>query len=147
MNSLNKVQLIGNTTNDIEVRETPSGQKVASFSLATNRTWKDSNGEKQEQVEFHSIVVWGKLAEIVEQYLKKGRKAYIEGRLQTKSWEDQAGNKRYKTEIVADNIILLSQKQKEEQESIPEFETEKPKSLAQKKADQATEIDIDSIPF
>lgn len=147
MNSLNKVQLIGNTTNDIEVRETPSGQKVASFSLATNRTWKDSNGEKQEQVEFHSIVVWGKLAEIVEQYLKKGWKTYIEGRLQTKSWEDQAGNKRYKTEIVADNIILLSQKQKEEQESIPEFETEKPKSLAQKKADQATEIDIDSIPF
>lgn len=147
MNSLNKVQLIGNTTYDIEVRETPSGQKVASFSLATNRTWKDSNGEKQEQVEFHSIVVWGKLAEIVEQYLKKGWKTYIEGRLQTKSWEDQAGNKRYKTEIVADNIILLSQKQKEEQESIPEFETEKPKSLAQKKADQATEIDIDSIPF
>ncbi|HBY75025.1 MAG: single-stranded DNA-binding protein [Candidatus Woesearchaeota archaeon] len=78
MNSLNKVQLIGNLTADPEVRQTPNGQYVANFSMATNRVWKDSAGMKQEQVEFHNIVVWGKLAEIVEQYVKKGKKIYIE---------------------------------------------------------------------
>jgi single-strand DNA-binding protein len=108
MNSLNKVQLIGNLTANAEIRETPNGQKVASFSIATNRTWKDASGMKQEQVEFHNISAWGGLATIIEQYTSKGKKVYIEGRLQTRSWDDQAGQKKYKTEVVAENIILLS---------------------------------------
>lgn len=107
MNSLNKVQLIGNVTIEPEVKQTPNGQFVANFNLATNRTWKDASGTKQEQSEFHSIVVWGKLAEIVQQYVQKGKKIYIEGRLQTRSWEDQTWAKKYKTEILAENVILL----------------------------------------
>lgn len=108
MNSLNKVQLIGNLTANAEVKETPNGQKVASFSIATNRVWKDSAGMKQEQVEFHNISAWAGLATIIEQYTSKGKKVYVEGRLQTRSWDDPSGQKRYKTEIVAENIILLS---------------------------------------
>ena len=107
MNSLNRVQLIGNVTADPEIKTTPNGQKVATFSIATNRVWKDASGNKQEQTEFHNIVIWGKLADIVEQYVQKGKKLYVEGRLQTRSWEDQAGQKRYRTEIVSENIILL----------------------------------------
>lgn len=108
MNSLNKVQLIGNLTANAEVKETPNGQKVASFSLATNRVWKDTAGMKQEQVEYHNIVAWAGLATVIEQYTSKGKKVYVEGRLQTRSWDDQAGVKKYKTEIVAEQIILLS---------------------------------------
>lgn len=107
MNSLNKVQLIWNVTADPEIRQTPNWQFVANFNLATNRTWKDASWMKQDQTEFHSIVIWGKLAEIVQQYVQKWKKIYVEWRLQTRNWEDQAGQKRYKTEIVADNIILL----------------------------------------
>lgn len=107
-NSLNKVQLIGNLTADPEVRETPNGQKVATFSVATSRVWKDASGVKQENTEFHNCVAWRFLADIAEQYMNKGKKVYIEGYLQTRSWDDQStGQKRYKTEIVADNIILL----------------------------------------
>lgn len=108
MNSLNKVQLIGNLTANPEIRETPNGQKVANFSVATNRTWKDASGMKQEQSEFHSVVIWGALAGIAEQYLSKGKKVYVEGRLQTRSWDDPSGAKKYRTEIVADNLIMLS---------------------------------------
>lgn len=107
MNSLNKVQLIWNVTADPEIKQTPNGQFVANFNIATNRTWKDTTWMKQEQTEFHSIVIWGKLAEIVQQYVQKWKKIYVEWRLQTRSWEDQAWQKRYKTEIVWDNIILL----------------------------------------
>ena len=107
MNSLNKVQLIGNVTATPEVKETPSGQKVASFSLATNRTYKDASGEKQDQAEYHNIVVWGKLADITEQYITKGKKLYIEGRIQTRSWDSDSG-KRYKTEIVGESLLMLS---------------------------------------
>lgn len=106
---LNKVQLIWNNTSDIELKQTPNGQQVASFSVATNRTWKDNNGEKQEQAEFHNIVAWGKTAEIVSKYLQKWKKAYVEGRLQTRSWEKD-GEKKYRTEIVAENVILLGGK-------------------------------------
>lgn len=107
-NSLNKVQLIGNLTADPEVRETPNGQKVATFSVATSRVWKDASGMKQEQTEFHNCVAWRGLADIAEQYMNKGKKVYIEGYLQTRSWDDQStGQKRYKTEIVTDSIILL----------------------------------------
>ncbi|HVF59788.1 MAG TPA: single-stranded DNA-binding protein [Thermoanaerobaculia bacterium] len=105
---LNKVLLIGNLGRDPEVRSTPSGQPVASFTLATNRRWRDKSGAKQEQTEWHNIVVWGRQAEIAGQYLTKGKQIYVEGRLQTRSWEDrQSGEKRYRTEIVCDNFQML----------------------------------------
>lgn len=110
MYSLNKAQVIGNVTNDIEVRETPNGAKVCSFGVATNRRYKDKTGMLQEETEFHNVVLWSGLAETAEKYLKKGNKVFIEGRLQTRSWDDQAGTKRYKTEIVAENMILLTPK-------------------------------------
>lgn len=105
--SLNRAQIIGNLTRDPELRQTTNGQSVCSFGVATNRTWKDASGEKQEAAEFHNVVAWGKLAEICAQYLKKGRKTFVEGRLQTRDWEGQDGVRRYRTEIVADNMILL----------------------------------------
>lgn len=108
MLSLNRAQIIGNLTRDPELRYTPSGQAVASFGVATNRVYTDSSsGEKKESVEFHDIVTWGKLAEICNQILSKGRKVYIEGRLQTRRWEGQDGVARHKTEIVADNMLVL----------------------------------------
>lgn len=105
--SLNRAQIIGNVTRDPEVRQTPGGQSVASFSVATNSVWVDKTGQKQEKAEFHNIVAWGKLAEICGQYMQKGRKVYVEGRLQTRDWDGEDGVKRYKTEIIAENIILL----------------------------------------
>jgi len=106
-NSLNKVQLIGNLTANPEVRETPNGQKVATFSIATNRKWKDAAGVWQEEVEYHNCVAWRGLADVMEQYTQKWKKVYVEGYLKTRTWEDTAGVKRYKTEIVSDNVILL----------------------------------------
>lgn len=108
MNSLNKVQIIGNMTSDPEIKQTPTGVFVASFSVATNRKWKDKDGESKEEVEYHNIVAWSGLAKLIEQYTSKGKKLFIEGRLATRSWEDQTGVKKYKTEIVAESIILLS---------------------------------------
>jgi len=105
--NLNKAMIIGNVVRDPEMRSTPSGQNVSSFSVATNLVWKDQSGQKQEKVEFHNIVAWRRLAEIVGQYLKKGSKVYIEGRLQTRSWDDPSGVKKYRTEIVAENMIML----------------------------------------
>lgn len=107
MASLNRATLIGNLTRDPEFRTTPTGQSVVSFAIATNHSWLDANKQKQEKAEFHNIVAWGKLAEICNQYLKKGRKVYIDGRLQTRDWQGQDGVKRYRTEIVADNMIML----------------------------------------
>jgi single-strand DNA-binding protein len=105
---LNKVQLIGRLTRDPEVRTTPNGAQVASFSIATSFNWTDQSGQKKEQTEFHNVVAWRKLAEIIGQYLKKGSQVYIEGRLQTRSWDDKtSGQKRYRTEVVADNMIML----------------------------------------
>ena len=106
--SLNKASIIGNLTRDPEMRQTNSGQNVASFAVATNRSWKGQDGQKQEQVEYHNVVAWGKLAEICCQYLRKGKKVYIDGRLQTQDWEGKDGVRRYRTEIVADNMIMLS---------------------------------------
>jgi single-strand DNA-binding protein len=106
--SVNKVILIGNLTRDPEVRSTPSGQTVANMGLATNRTWKDRDGNRQEKAEFHNIVLWGRLAELAQQYLSKGRSVYIEGRLETSSWDDkQSGQKRYKTEVVGEEMTFL----------------------------------------
>jgi single-strand DNA-binding protein len=106
--SVNKVILIGNLGRDPEVRSTPSGQQVANFTLATSRRWKDKNGQRQEQTEWHQIVVWGRQAEIAGQYLTKGRLIFVEGRLQTRSWDDrQTGQKRFTTEVVCDNFQML----------------------------------------
>ena len=104
--NLNKAFLLGNLTRDPEVRTTPSGQTVAAFGLATNRTWKDKMGQKQEKVEFHNIVLWGRLAEIAAQYLKKGQNIFIEGRIENRSWTGPDGQKKYKTEIVAENMQM-----------------------------------------
>jgi single-strand DNA-binding protein len=105
--SLNKVTLIGNLGKDPEVRHLESGASVANFSMATTETYKNRNGEKVSQTEWHNIVLWRGLAEISEKYLKKGDKIYIEGRIRTRSWQDKDDNTRYSTEIVGDNMIML----------------------------------------
>lgn len=106
--SVNKVILIGNLGKDPEVKYTPSGVPVAKFSLATNERFKDKSGEWQDRTEWHNIVAWQRMAEIVGEYVKKGSKIYIEGKLQTSSWEDkQSGEKKYRTEIVANDLVLL----------------------------------------
>jgi single-strand DNA-binding protein len=106
--SLNKVMLIGNLGKDPEVRYTASGVAVATFTVATNESWKDQDGNLQERTEWHNIVAWRKLAEICGEWLKKGKKVYIEGRIQTRSYDDKnTGAKRYITEVVADSMIML----------------------------------------
>jgi single-strand DNA-binding protein len=105
--NLNKAMIIGNLTRDPELRSTPSGQNVASFSVATNLVWTDQSGQQQKKTEFHNVIAWRKLADICGQYLKKGSKVYIEGRLQTTDWTGQDGVKRYRTEIVTENMIML----------------------------------------
>lgn len=142
--------IIGNLTRDPESRNTPSGQLVSSFSVATNLVWTDQSGQQQKKVEFHNIVAWRRLAEICSKYLKKGSKVYIEGRLQTTDWTGQDGLKRYKTEIVAENLIMLDSRggssgqlepsqgqtnRKEEVIEIPEESVED------------DEIKIENIPF
>jgi single-strand DNA-binding protein len=107
MAGINKAIIIGNLGADPEVRYTQGGQAVASFNLATSETYTDKAGERQEKTEWHRIVAWGKLAELCGEYLKKGRQAYIEGRLQTRQWDDKDGNKRYTTEIVANVVQFL----------------------------------------
>ena len=101
---LNKAIIIGNLTRDPEIKALPSGVKVASFSVATNRVWKDKNGVKQENVDYHNVVVFGRQAEIVGQYMKKGSSILVEGRMQTRSWDDASGVKKYRTEIVVDRM-------------------------------------------
>lgn len=108
--NLNKAMIIGNLTRDPELRNTPSGQSVVSFSVATNLVWTDQGGQQQKKTEFHNIVAWRKLAEICAKYLHKGSKVYLEGRLQTTDWTGQDGVKRYRTEIVAENMIMLDNK-------------------------------------
>lgn len=105
--SVNKVLLIGRLGNNPEIRYTNTGTAVANFNLATSENWNDKNGQKQERTEWHRVVVWGKLAELCEKYLAKGRQCFVEGRLQTRSWDDKDGNKRYTTEIVAATIQFL----------------------------------------
>ena len=106
--TVNKVILIGNLGSDPEVKTTPSGVQVANFSLATSESWTDkASGEKKEKAEWHRLVLWRRLAEIAGQYLKKGAKIYIEGKLETRSWEDKEGQKRYTTEVVVDQLEML----------------------------------------
>jgi len=105
--SLNKVMLIGHLGKDPELRYTSNGIAVASFSIATNEAWKDQDGNLQERTEWHNIVAWRRLAEICGEYLKKGKRVYIEGKIQTRSYDDKNGVKRYMTEVVADDLIML----------------------------------------
>lgn len=171
--SLNTAQIIGNLTRDPEVRQTPNGQSVATIGVATNRKWKDkTTGDTKEEVEFHNVVVWGRLAEICQQYLKKGDKVYFKGRLKTRNWEDPDGKKNYRTEIVAEEMIMLGSKggpsggssysppaQQQTQQtnptSAPATEAQQPEKSsapASGNADQAggeqeEEIKIDDLPF
>jgi len=105
--SVNKVIILGRLGQDPELRYTPSGAGVCNFSVATSENWTDRGGQKQEKTEWHRIVVWGKLGEVCNQYLRKGRQAYIEGKLQTRSWEDQSGQKKYMTEINATTVQFV----------------------------------------
>lgn len=104
--NLNKVFIIGNLTADPELKTTPGGQSVMTIGVATNRTWADKTGKRQEQVEFHSVVIWGRQAEIVKQFLTKGSSIFIEGRLQTRNWDDKQGVKHWKTEIICEQMQL-----------------------------------------
>ena len=137
---VNKAILIGNLGGDPELRSTPSGTSVATFTLATNESWTDKEGQRQERTEWHRIVAWGKLAEICGQYLRKGRQVYIEGRLTTRSWEDRQGNQRKTTEIVAQQMLMLGgrgpdQGGAEADKETPEF------------AAETVKIEDDDLPF
>ncbi|MBN1494481.1 single-stranded DNA-binding protein [Candidatus Peregrinibacteria bacterium] len=160
--SLNRAQLIGNLTRDPEMKQIPGGQVVTTFSIATNFTWTDQQGQKQEKPEFHNIVAWRKLAEICGQYLKKGGKVFIEGRIQTRNWEAEDGSKKYRTEIIADNMIMLDGKKGEmltqgmqaehaglNKESVPTAmppaDIEAP--VTSSKGAQEGEISVDDLPF
>lgn len=156
MFSLNRAQVIGNLTRDPEVRSLPSGQTVTSFAVATNRRWKDKDGNYKEDTQYHEVVVWGKLGEMASTMLQKGKKVFVEGRLSTSSWEGQDGSKRSKTEIVADNFIPLSPKGDASTFDMVAAVTgedsseEKPKKAAGGKKDESTptdEINLDDIPF
>jgi len=140
---LNKVMLIGNLTRDPEMRTTPGGQNVCSFGLATNLVWNDQSGQRQTRAEFHNIVAWRKLAEICAQYLKKGNKIYIEGRMQTRDWQDKEGNKRQRTEIVADNMIMLDTRGGAK--AAPSAPS--PDASTQPAPPQDDEIQVENIPF
>lgn len=140
--SLNKVLIIGNLTRDPEARTTTGGTNVCTIGVATSRRWKDkTSGEQKEQSEFHNVVAWGRLAEIVTQYLRKGSKVYVEGRLQTRSWEDQTGTKKYRTEVIAENIIMLDKASG----TPPAPLAEKP-AAAPSQPDEE-EINVEDIPF
>lgn len=160
--SLNRVQLIGNLTRDPELRYTPQGTAVCSFSIATNRNWTTDTGEKKEEVEFHRIVAWNKLAELCSQFLTKGRKVFVEGRLTTRSWTGQDGAQKQTTEIVISDMILLDNKRSQEEGSsqsepvIEEKEVVEKSSAKSKKEEKPEaaeepsneeEIAPDDIPF
>jgi len=120
MASVNKVILVGNLGRDPEVRYMPSGDAMVNISLATTDNWRDKNGEKQEKTEWHRVVMFGKVAEIAGEYLKKGSQAYFEGRLQTRKWTDKEGQERYTTEIVADRMQMLGSRSGGSARSMPE---------------------------
>lgn len=120
MASVNKVILIGRLGKDPEMKYTPSGTPVCKFSIATNESYKDKSGVKQETTEWHSIVTWNKTAEICNKYLKKGSECYIDGKITTRSWDDKDGNKHYKTEIVANNVQFIGSKKEEKDYSVPD---------------------------
>lgn len=149
--NLNKVFILGNLTRDPERRNLPSGQPVTSFGIATNRFFTDQQGQKQQEVEFHNITAFGRLAEISSQYLQKGSLVFIEGRLRTRSWQDSSGTKHFRTEIIADNLQLGPRRTTQEQaqpnsdKDIPVIEEEPKDKPSQDNNEE--EIDIKEIPF
>ena len=165
--NLNKVFVLGNLTKDPELRQTAGGQAVCSFGIATNRFYKDATGQRQQQAEFHNIVAWGRQAEIIHQYLKKGSILLVEGRLQTRSWQDQQGTKHWRTEIIADQIQLGPRtgsgdsfggdrdQSRDDQSSYASAPRQMPDSHSNKPdatpiidlADDGEEIDVKDIPF
>lgn len=155
MFSLNRAQVLGNLTRDPEVRNLPSGQSVCSFAVATNRRWKDKDGNQKEETQYHEVTIWGRLGELASQMLSKGKKVYVEGRLQTTSWEGNDGNKRSRTEIVAENFIPLSPKEGGAAFEAPtSISDESPKSTkksvdnkSEETAAPTDEINLDDIPF
>lgn len=143
--SLNRVQLIGNLTRDPELRYTPSGTAVCSFGLATNRAWTTETGEKHDEAEFHKIVAWNKLAELCSQFLVKGRKVFVEGRLSTRSFNAQDGSQKSVTEIVISDMILLDSKRPEGGEiDVPEEKA--PVKKAKKEEVKAEEVEEEIVP-
>lgn len=153
MFNLNRATIIGNLTRDPELRTTPNGQSVASFAIATNRRWTTQSGETQDATEYHEIVAWGKLGELAQQLLSKGKKAYIEGRLQTRQWDAPDGAKRQRTEIIAENIIALSPRGEGGFEPSDSMPSSAPKTTKAKSADDSKpaegseEIDLSDLPF
>lgn len=156
--SLNRVELIGNLTRDPELRYTPQGTAVCTMGIATNRTWQTENGEKKEDVEFHRVIAWNKLAELCSQLLTKGRKVYVEGRLQTRSWTAQDGTQKSLTEIVINDMLILDSKRSVDVEGVDDIPEEEPSPEAAKPAEEKKEkkgkkeqveedINPDDIPF
>lgn len=154
--NVNKVILVGRVTDTPEVRTTPGGQMVCTLRMATNRVWKDASGKRQEKTEFHTVILWRRLAEIASQYLQKGALCYIEGRLETRSWQDQAGVKKYRTEIVGENLQLGPKPGTTQQrEGIKDFPGQTPsKPQAQQIKEEEIpiieedgDIDVKDIPF
>ena len=129
--NFNRIFILGNLTRDPELRQTPNGQSVANFGVATNRIWIDKNGNRQQEVEYHNVVAFGKLAQIAAQYLNKGRLVFVEGRIRTRSWEDASGQRRTRTEIIALNFQMGPRPKEKETEVIPEI------------VDQIEEVDLD----
>lgn len=147
MASLNKVMLIGNLGRDPEVKYTTSGQAVATFTLATTRQWTGKDGSKQEDTQWHNIKAWGRLAEIAQQYLKKGRQVYVEGRIETRSYDDKDGNKKWFTDINASSILMLGRK--EEGTGGTPYRSEEPQAQPQPYGEPSTPMggDEDDLPF
>lgn len=143
---LNRATIIGRLTRDPEVRTTPNGRSVATVGIATNRVWVNSStGAKEEKAEFHNCVFWGKLAEIAGQYLSKGRRIYVEGRLQTRDWLGQDGVKRYRTEIVVENMIMLDGPRGESSSAVRSDDIPPPPVSSDEVVEE--EIKVEDIPF
>ena len=157
--SLNKVMLIGNLTRDPDLKYTPSGTAVCNLGLATNRSWATKTGEQQEKVSFHRLVAWGKLAEICSQFLFKGKQIYVEGRLETRQWQEEDGHQRQTTEVVISEMIMLGSSRRSSDEANENIKENKTKSAAplekgtgkikkiQKSKDEEENVKAEDIPF
>lgn len=139
MRSVNKVILIGNLTRDPELKETQNGQSIVTFGIATNREWTTGDSERKKSTEFHEIVAWAKLAEICANYLKKGRLVYLEGYLKTRSWEGDSGDKKFRTEVVLEDMIMLEKKSDSGDDYVPAAKEEITSEESEEKADSEDE--------
>ncbi len=145
--NVNKAIILGNVTADPEIKTTPKGQNVASFGIATNQYWNDKKtGKRKQKTEFHNIVAWNRLAEIAEKYIKKGSLIYVEGRLQTRSWEGKQGNTQYRTEIIAQRIQLGPKGQSSNPKNKNHAKPQK-KNSKKDDSDESEEINVEDIPF